>query len=245
MWQRWVGPSSKVLGPCLGLGWLARWRLDGWGDDGARSRTGRIVVGNVVRMRGRPNEVYDKVLETARGDTRRVKIAIPIDPGQAGLAQKDAFMNFLSGYNVDFSPESGDKEIRATPYAVQVRLVERMNCADKWTIVRLPALAEAPTEQYPEIDPLGRKVGEALAYPVAALDRIRANTLARNWSARSISSAPRPTRWRLDGRSRTGRIGVGNVVRMRGRPNEVYDKVLETARGGVSPSIKIAIPIDP
>ena len=67
------------------------------------------------------------------------------------------------------------------------RLIERMKAgADTWTIVRLPALAEAPSEQYPEPDPLGRKVGEALwpaSYPVAALDRIRDNTLARNWSA--------------------------------------------------------------
>jgi hypothetical protein len=67
------------------------------------------------------------------------------------------------------------------------RLIERMKAgADTWTIICLPAVAEAPSEEYPEPDPLGRKVGEALwpsSYPIEALNRIRANTLARNWSA--------------------------------------------------------------
>lgn len=67
------------------------------------------------------------------------------------------------------------------------RLIERMKAgADNWTVVRLTAIAEAPDDLYPDPDPLGRKPGEALwpsAYPVAALDRIRANTLPRYWSA--------------------------------------------------------------
>jgi hypothetical protein len=67
------------------------------------------------------------------------------------------------------------------------RLIERMKAGpDTWTIVRLPAIAEEPTELHPELDPLGRLPGQALwpaSYPVPALERIRANTLARNWSA--------------------------------------------------------------
>ena len=139
------------------------------------------------------------------------------------------------------------------------RLIERMKAgADNWTIVRLPAIAEAPSEEYPEPDALGRKPGEALwpsHYPVAALDRIRANTLARNWSA-LYQQRPTPdegemfvperitVRRRVDdvvlwvrawdlagskdgdwtvgvlmGRTASGTIVIGNVNRMRGRPN--------------------------
>lgn len=34
--------------------------------------------------------------------------------------------------------------------------------ADKWIVVRLPAVAEAPSEDWPDPDPLGRKPGEVL-----------------------------------------------------------------------------------
>ncbi len=67
------------------------------------------------------------------------------------------------------------------------RLIERMKAGgDKWKIVSLRAIAEAPSDKYPEPDPMGRPPGTALwpaAYPIKALERIRANTLARNWSA--------------------------------------------------------------
>lgn len=160
------------------------------------------------------------------------------------------------------------------------RLIERMKAgADTWTIVRLPAIAEATSEEYPEPDPLGRKVGEALwpaSYPVAALDRIRANTLARNWSA-LYQQRPTPDEgemfvpdrmslrrttedvfvwvraWDLAGskdgdwtcgvlmgKSKSGKIVIGNVVRMRVRPNEVANRVLATAEADTS-----RIKIDP
>jgi predicted phage terminase large subunit-like protein len=63
------------------------------------------------------------------------------------------------------------------------RLTARMRAGgddvDQWTIIRLPALAE-------EVDPLGRQVGEPIwpeRFPLRALERIRANTFARDWSA--------------------------------------------------------------
>jgi hypothetical protein len=51
-----------------------------------KTHSGKIVVGNVVRLRGRPNEVAAKALETAKSDTNRVKIAMAVDPCQAGIA---------------------------------------------------------------------------------------------------------------------------------------------------------------
>ncbi len=65
---------------------------------------------------------------------------------------------------------------------LQGRLEERMRAGsdyDKWEIVELPALAE-------EDDPLRREVGEPLwpeRFPLPALERIRANTFGRDWSA--------------------------------------------------------------
>ena len=60
--------------------------------------------------------------------------------------------------------------------------------ADQWTIVRLPALAEAPSDLNDWADdPLGREPGEALWpewFPIPALERIRRNSaFPRYWSA--------------------------------------------------------------
>jgi hypothetical protein len=40
--------------------------------------------------------------------------------GLSGLAQKDFYTKLLNGFVVDWSPESGKKEDRAEPFAVQV-----------------------------------------------------------------------------------------------------------------------------
>jgi hypothetical protein len=60
--------------------------------------------------------------------------------------------------------------------------------ADRWEIVNLPAIAQEPSDLNDWlVDPLGRKVGEALwkeSFPVPALERIRRNSaFPRYWYA--------------------------------------------------------------
>jgi phage terminase large subunit-like protein len=99
-----------------------------------RTREGKFVVTDVRRMRGTPDKVQAFILETARGDTRLARISLPKDPGQAGLFQVEALTKALAGYTVVSSPETGDKQTRAEPYAVQVntRLQEDSKAAGKW-----------------------------------------------------------------------------------------------------------------
>jgi predicted phage terminase large subunit-like protein len=85
-----------------------------------RTKTGKFVVIDVKRLRGTPDKVMAAIVETARGDTRLARISLPEDPGQAGLFQAQAMMRALAGYTVVTSKETGDKETRAGPYAVQV-----------------------------------------------------------------------------------------------------------------------------
>lgn len=67
------------------------------------------------------------------------------------------------------------------------RVVEEMEedpNADKFLIVRLPAIAEEPSEDYPEPDPLGRAPGEPLfpeRYPVESLEPHKSN--AYTWGS--------------------------------------------------------------
>jgi len=148
---------------------------------------------------------------------------------------------------------------------LQGRLIERMKAGgdtDQWTIVKLPALAE-------EDDPLGREIGAPLwpeRFPARKLERIRANTFARDWSA-IYQQNPVPDEgeffspdaiqlrshtddvvawirgWDLGGTAqgdwtvgvmmgltKTKRVVIGDVKRMRGRPEQVAELIKETAR---------------
>lgn len=83
---------------------------------------GRYWIEDVVRFRGTPYEVEQRMLQTAQRDGRAVKISIPQDPGQAGKAQVRSLVANLAGFNVHSSPESGDKALRATGLAAQVEV---------------------------------------------------------------------------------------------------------------------------
>lgn len=82
--------------------------------------TARWIVVDVQRERKGPDGVVNMLMDTARIDGSSVEIDIPQDPGQAGKAQAISMAKLLSGYTVVYSPESGDKATRATPFASQV-----------------------------------------------------------------------------------------------------------------------------
>jgi predicted phage terminase large subunit-like protein len=85
-----------------------------------KTKGGTYVVGHVCRFRGRPDVVADRVLEIARSDTKMVRISIPQDPAQAGKFQAEWYIKHLAGFVAQASLESGDKQQRAEPFAVQV-----------------------------------------------------------------------------------------------------------------------------
>jgi len=80
---------------------------------------GRFVIGHAERMQESPHVVEDRVFKTAQSDPHGTSISGPQDPGQAGKAQAGAFTRKLSGFDVRFTPESGDKETRFRPFSAQ------------------------------------------------------------------------------------------------------------------------------
>jgi predicted phage terminase large subunit-like protein len=82
-------------------------------------KEGVIFIWDVVRFKGTPHEVETKMRQTAVLDGHGCYISVPQDPGQAGKSQKARLAQVLHGYNVHFSTESGDKDVRATPIAAQ------------------------------------------------------------------------------------------------------------------------------
>ena len=85
----------------------------------SRQPSGLFVVKDVVRFRGGPDVVRDRLREIAERDGRTVRIGVPQDPGQAGKAQVLDFTRLLSGFRVESSPETGAKDTRAAPAAAQ------------------------------------------------------------------------------------------------------------------------------
>jgi len=57
---------------------------------------------------------------TAGMDGRACRIRLPQDPGQAGKSQAADFTRLLAGFSLRIKPISGDKMVRADPFASQV-----------------------------------------------------------------------------------------------------------------------------
>jgi predicted phage terminase large subunit-like protein len=79
----------------------------------------RVIIEDVVRFKGSPQEVYRRILACAENDPAGTTISVPQDPGAAGVHVKQDISRLLHGFDVRFSPESGSKEERATPLAAQ------------------------------------------------------------------------------------------------------------------------------
>lgn len=83
------------------------------------TKAGRYVVMDVRHERSRSHDVRRLVKATAAIDGFRVRIGLSQDPGQAGKEQVENYASELSGYLVDIVRETGDKEVRADPFAAQ------------------------------------------------------------------------------------------------------------------------------
>lgn len=85
-----------------------------------RMNDGRYIIADVKREKLESHQRDALMRNTA--DMDRVKQSIPQDPGQSGKSQVLAFAKLLAGHNLHFSPESGDKVVRATPLASQINV---------------------------------------------------------------------------------------------------------------------------
>ena len=84
-----------------------------------KDSAGFVYILDIVRFRGSAHEVETAIMNTARQDGTTVTVALPQDPGQAGKAQVSALTRMLSGWTVKSAPETGSKELRASPFAAQ------------------------------------------------------------------------------------------------------------------------------
>lgn len=106
---------------------------------------GLIVVEDCVAGQWDPGKVEQVIATTASQDGYEVEIDIPQDPGQAGKAQVRYIVTRLPGYTVHWSPESGDKQIRADPVASQAKVGNVKLLRGAWNTSYLEELAGFPS----------------------------------------------------------------------------------------------------
>lgn len=82
-------------------------------------KTKQIVVMHVTRGQWSSLNVDKNMKQQAELDGKRVIQDVPQDPGQAGKSQKRHIADNLKGFTVKFSPETGDKETRASGLSSQ------------------------------------------------------------------------------------------------------------------------------
>lgn len=85
-----------------------------------KRRTGEIVVADVVRGRYGPAGVEKMLRSTAALDGRRVKVRFEQEPGASGKSYAAHLVKkVLIGYDVKGIRSTGEKEVRARPFAAQ------------------------------------------------------------------------------------------------------------------------------
>ncbi|CAI3958978.1 Phage terminase large subunit [Commensalibacter communis] len=112
--RRWDFAASKAMGS-YNPDWTVGVKMQ-------RNEDGGYIILDIVRFRGRPDEVEKAVTAVASQDGYDVHIVLPQDPGQAGVAQVQYYTKLLAGYKIQSIRETGDKATRAEPFAAQINI---------------------------------------------------------------------------------------------------------------------------
>jgi predicted phage terminase large subunit-like protein len=122
---------------------------------------GTVFIADVKREKADAARVEAMIEETARMDGPAVRISLPQDPGQAGVAQILSYARKLQGYQVFGSPESGDKALRAIAISAQVGAGNVACLRATWTDSFLAEMRLFPASTYKDqVDALSRAYTE-------------------------------------------------------------------------------------
>lgn len=163
-----------------------------------RRNDGTIVVLDVVRFRGEPQDVEAIIKLTKDLDGRGVRIGMPQDPGQAGKAQIKYLTKQLMGAAIESSPETGDKATRASPFASQVNVGNVSLVAGAWNTAYINELRDFPSgSKDDQVDASSR----AFDMLTGTRTRMRINPEATARLAVSEATAPGRARMQINGAS--------------------------------------------
>lgn len=122
----------------------------------ARAPNGRTIIVDVVRERGTGDQVRTLMRNTADRDGASTLQSVPQDPGQAGKVQAADFAKLLLGHRCVFTPESGDKVLRAEPIASQINIGNVDMLRGPWNQALINEAQTFPNGYKDQIDALSR-----------------------------------------------------------------------------------------
>lgn len=123
-----------------------------------------FYIMDVRRGRWGEKQVDDEVFDCAKEDGYRVRISLPQDPGQAGKVQAKRFTKLLKGFDVHTSPESGNKEVRATGLSAQAEAGNVYIVAGLWNEAYLNEISLFPMSKIKDqVDASSRAFGELIS----------------------------------------------------------------------------------
>lgn len=142
--------------PAGRITWVRGWDLASVEDGGdwtagiklGRMEDGRFIIADAVRKQYSPDKRDALIKSTASQDGRECKQDLPQDPGQAGKTQIVAMGKLLVGYPMVFGTESGDKIVRAEPYAAQVNTGNVIALRGEWNHAYFEELRGFPNAKY-------------------------------------------------------------------------------------------------
>ena len=134
-------------------------------------KDGITYIAEVHRFKGSPDEVEATIKQKAQLDGYDTITSLPQDPGQAGVYQKAALSRALTGFSFEFTPESGDKQTRASPFASQVNVGNVRMLRGEWNDEFIKEMQLFPNGTHDDmIDSTSRAYNKAAGKPLTAFD---------------------------------------------------------------------------
>lgn len=144
-----------------------------------RDQSGRFVVLDVTRLRGRPGTVADAIVRSAEIDGRSVVVGLPEDPGAGGKVTVSVMAGRLAGHRISSSREIGSKVSRASPVAAQAEAGNLAVVRAPWNHAFLNELRDFPRgDKDDQVDALSRAFA-MLIEAAAPARRLQVPLLAR------------------------------------------------------------------
>ena len=136
-------------------------------------KDGVTYIGDIVRERGGPDEIESLIVNTSKADGRTTFQSLPQDPGQAGKAQAAYLGKKLQGIRFEFTPETGDKATRASPFAAQVNAGNVKMLRAEWNDALIHEMRTFPMgKNDDQIDALSRAYNKAWSRRVPIRDML-------------------------------------------------------------------------
>lgn len=126
----------------------------------------KIYIEHVTRLRGSPGKVRTKMRNTGDEDGKGVIIDFPQDPGQAGKSQAQDIAADFPQHRIYYSPESGEKTVRAEAPAAQVEAGNVIIVRGAWNGEFTDELCSFPGGSYSDqVDAFSRAYHRAVRQP--------------------------------------------------------------------------------